>query len=160
MVYVPLPPAQARALRAGESLDLLRGHAATPSLRRELAVAEDDEEGDFAALNAAGVAALSELGDLSEPGGTRRLVLAAEVDASQVVDAQGAWGEVQVLGLTWPQVQSLFADEEAAGPAVRAAARDAAGLEPRQAYDLPAVLALTDSYDLLWFGPAELDDLS
>ena len=153
MVYVPLPVAQARALRAGKPLGLVRGHAATPSLRRELAVAENDEEGDFAALNAAGVAALDGLGE------ARRLVLAAEVGAGQVVDGHGSSGEVQVTGLTWPQVQSLFADDEAAGPAVVAAARAAAGVDLAQAYDLPAVAALTDTHDLLWFAPAELDAL-
>ena len=153
MVYVALALPQARALRAGEPLDRLRGHAATPSLRRQLAVAEGDEEGDFAALNAAGVAALDGL------GGSRRLVLAAEVGASQVVDGHGGSGEVQVEGLSWSQVQSLFADEEAAGPAVVAAAQAAAGVQLEQAYDLPAVVALTDTYDLLWFAPAELDEL-
>ena len=154
MVYVPLTPAQARSLRAGEALTRLAAHAATPSLRRALDLAPDDEEGDYAALNAAGVAALDGLAD------GRRLVLAADVGDAQVSDGRGTSGEVAVADLVRAQVQSLFADEEAAGPAVRAAARDAAGLEPRQAYDLPAVLALTDSYDLLWFGPAELDDLS
>jgi hypothetical protein len=153
MVYVPLALTKARALRDGESLDRLRGHAATPSLRRELAVAENDEEGDFAALNAAGVAALDGLAE------SRRVVLAADVAADQVADGHGGSGEVQVDRLTWPQVQSLFADEEAAGPAVVAAARAATGVPLGQAYDLPAVVALTDTHDLLWFAPAELDAL-
>ena len=153
MVYVPFSLARARALRAGEPLDLVHGHATTPSLRRELAVAENDEEGDFAALNAAGVAALDGLAE------ARRLVLAADVGAGQVVDGHGSSGEVQVVGLAWPQVQSLFADEEAAGPAVVAAARAATGVPLGQAYDLPAVVALTDTQDLLWFAPAELDAL-
>lgn len=153
MVYVPLALAQAQALRDGHPLDRVRGHAATPTLRRELAVAEGDEEGDFAALNAAGVAALAGL------AGSRRLVLAADVGAGQVVDGHGSSGEVQVENLTWSQVQSLFADEEAAGPAVAAAAGAAEGVKLEQAYDLAAVVALTDTYDLLWFAPAELDAL-
>ena len=153
MVYVPLALGQARALRDGEPLDRLPGHAATPSLRRELAVAEDDEEGDFAALNAAGVAALDGL------AGSRRLVLAADVGPAQVTDGHRRSGEVQVDGLTWPQVQSLFADEDAAGSAVVAAAVAATGMDLDQAYDLPAVVALTDTHDLLWFAPAELDAL-
>ncbi|SDS87862.1 hypothetical protein SAMN04488543_2566 [Friedmanniella luteola] len=153
MVYVPLPLSRARALRDGEPLDAVAGHAATPSLRRALDLAPDDEEGDYAALNAAGVAALAGL------AGARRLVLAAEVPDDRVVDGRGPSGEVDVADLRWPQVRSLFADEEVAGPAVAAAAAAVTGTDPAQAYDLPAVVALTDGHDLLWFAPEELDAL-
>jgi hypothetical protein len=155
MVYLPLALDRAQALRAGEPLDRARAHAATPSLRRALALsAEEEEEGDFAALSAAGVAALHGL------AGNRRLVLAADVGPAQVSDAGGDSGEVGVDGLSWSQVQSLFADEEASGPAVAAAARAARDVALEQAYDLPAVAALTDRHDLLWFSPAELDALT
>ena len=156
MVYVPIQLPRARSLRAGEALSLVAGHAATPSLRRALDLGVDDEEGDYAALNAAGVAALATLDGVQ---GRRRLVLAAEVDAASVADRQGTSGEVQVAGLTWAQVRSLFADEEVAAPAVLAAARAADGVAPAQAYDLPAVVELTDNHDLLWFSPEELDTL-
>lgn len=156
MVYVPILLSRARSLRAGEPLSSVAGHAATPSLRRALDLGTDDEEGDYAALNAAGVAALTELDGVQGP---RRLVLAAEVDEVSVGDGQGTFGEVQVAGLTWPQVRSLFADEEVAAPAVLAAARAVDGVAPAQAYDLPAVVELNDNHDLLWFSPEELDAL-
>ena len=153
MVYVPLPHTRATALRDGDTPSALAGHAATASLRRALDLTPDDEEGDYAALNAAGVAALDGL------AGERRLVLAAEVADAQVADHRGPSGEVEVTGLTWAQVRSLFADEEVAGPAVRAAAGAASGVALEQAYDLPAVAALADAHDLLWFAPEELDAL-
>ncbi|GAA1435400.1 hypothetical protein GCM10009616_32420 [Microlunatus lacustris] len=153
MVYVPLPLPRARALRAGEPLDRVGGHAATPSLRGALDLGADDEEGDFAALDAAGVAALDGL------AGSRRLVLAAEVGDAQVTDRRGTTGEVEVAGLAWSQVRSLFADEEVAATAVAAAARAATGVPLAEAYDLPAVAALVDGHDLLWFAPEELDAL-
>ena len=153
MVYVPLPLSGAAALRAGEPLDRVPGHAATPSLRRALDLGADDEEGDYAALNAAGVAALDGL------TGSRRLVLAAEVGDAQVTDRRGTSGEVEVAGLAWAQVRSLFADEEVAAPAVTAAAPAATGVALAEAYDLAAVTALVDAHDLLWFSPEELDAL-
>lgn len=154
MIYLPMALDRAQALRAGEPLDRVPAHAATPSLRLALALAAEQEEGDFAALSAAGVAALDGL------TGNRRLVLAADVGADQVSDAGGDSGEVGVERLSWSQVQALFADEEAAGPAVTAAAGAARDVPLEQAYDLPAVVALTDDHDLLWFSPAELDGLA
>lgn len=153
MVYVPLPLPRARRLRVGEPLAAVPGHAATASLRRALGLGTDDEEGDYAALNAAGVAALDGL------LGSRRLVLAAEVGDAQVTDRGGTSGEVDVAGLAWTQVRSLFADEEVAAPAVTEAARAATGVALAEAYDLPAVAALVDAHDLLWFSPEELDAL-
>lgn len=156
MVYVPILLSRARSLRAGDPLRSAAGHAATPSLRRALDLRVDDEEGDYAALNAAGVAALAALQD-AQAG--RRLVLAAEVGDASVSDGRGSSGEVHVAELTWAQVRSLFADEEVAAPAVLAAAGAARGVELAQAYDLPAVVELTDDHDLLWFSPEELDSL-
>ncbi len=153
MVYVPLPASHARSLREGETLARVAGHAATPSLRAVLDLPPDDEEADYAALNAAGVAALAGL------PGSRRLVLAAEVGDLQVIDLRGASGEVEVSDLRWTQVRSLFADEEVAGSAVTAAAAAATGVALADAYGLPAVVALTESHDLLWFAPEELDAL-
>jgi hypothetical protein len=153
MVYVPLPAERARALRAGERLDALPAHAVTPALCRAVEVGTDDEEADFAALSAAGVAALAGL------EGGRRLVLAADVAAGQVEDTGGPSGEVVVSDLTWGRVRSLFADEEAAAPAVLAAARVVQGRPLADAYDEPTVVALTDTWDLLWFAPEELDAL-
>jgi hypothetical protein len=66
---------------------------------------------------------------------------------------------VEVRDLGWRQVQALFADEESAAAAVRAAASAAAGVAVEAAFDLPAVVELTDTFDLLWYAPEELDGL-
>jgi hypothetical protein len=153
MVFVPLPLATARALRAGQPCSPVRGFAATPGLRRALGPGTADEEADFAALDTAGVAALQGLAD------SRRLVLAAEVPDGQVRDRGGELGEVEVRGLEWRQVRSLFADEESAGGSVRAAAAAAAGTALVMAFDVPAVIELSDTTDLLWYAPEELDGL-
>jgi hypothetical protein len=153
MVFVPVATATALDLRAGQPLGSARGFAVTPGLRRALGPATDDEEADFAALSAAGVGALDGL------AGSRRLVLAAEVGDRQVADQQTELGEVEVHDLGWPQVQALFADEESAATAVTAAATAATGATLQAAFGLPAVVVLTDRYDLLWYAPEELDGL-
>jgi hypothetical protein len=153
MVFVPVAMATALTLRAGAPLPPARGFAVTPSLRRALGPATDDEEADFAVLSAAGVAALDGL------VGSRRLVLAAEVPDGQVRDRGSELGEVDVRDVAWRQVQALFADEGSAGPAVAAAASAASGLALAAAFDLPAVIELSDTVDLLWYAPEELDEL-
>jgi len=153
MVFVPVPVAAAAVLRAGDPVPVSRGFAVTPSLRTALGPGTDDDEADFAALSAAGVAALAGL------VGPRRLVLAADVGDDQVSDAGNALGEVAVRRLAWAQVQALFADEEVAAPAVAAAASAAAGVGLAEAFDLAAVVELTDGHDLLWYAPEELDAL-
>jgi hypothetical protein len=64
-----------------------------------------------------------------------------------------------VRDLAWQQVRALFADEESAAAAVEAAASAAAGVGLDAAFDLPAVVALSDTFDLLWYAPEELDGL-
>jgi hypothetical protein len=56
-------------------------------------------------------------------------------------------------------VQALFADEESAAAAVAAATTAASGADPATTFDLPAVVELTDRYDMLWYAPEELDGL-
>ena len=153
MVFVPSSPAGARALRDGVPLAATRAFAPTPTLRRTLQPPVEDEEADFAALHLAGVAALD------GPTAARRLVLAAEVADGQVVDQRTALGDVEVHDLGWGQVRALFSDEDAAGPAVGAAAAAARDLPLAAALDQPAVAALTDIHDLLWYAPEELDAL-
>lgn len=158
MVFVPAPLARAGALRSGQRAGQVRGFAVTPSLVRVLGPDLSDEEADFAALSTAGLAALDGL------DGGRRLVLAADVAPDRVVDGGGEAGEVRVDELAWHQVSALFADEDAAADAVRAAAVEiatAAGATgtPAPARSGPAVAALVDTYDLLWYAPEELDAL-
>jgi hypothetical protein len=153
MVFVPVAMSTALSLRDGAPLPAARGFAVTPGLRRALGPATDEEEADFAVLSAAGVAALDGL------LGSRRLVLAAEVPAGQVSDRGSELGEVEVRDVTWRHVQALFADEESAGSAVEAAASAASGTALTAAFDLPAVIELSDTADLLWYAPEELDGL-
>jgi len=150
MVFVPLPVASVLALRDGGAV-AGRGFAGTPSLRRTLGPTSDDEEADFAALNAAGVAALDGQVD------GQRLVLAAAVGPAQVRDRSTAFGEVALVELTWDQVRAVFADEEMAAAAVATAAAAARGVPLEAAFDLPAVVELTDTHDLLWYAPEELE---
>jgi hypothetical protein len=153
MVFVPLPPASALGLRDGQPLRSVRGFAATPSLRASLGPDVGEEEADYAALDAAGLAALD---GLERP---RRLVLAAEVDPAQVRDGRSALGEVELGEVWWRQVQSFFADEPDAAPAVAAAVAAASGVPLEQVLELPAVAELGERHDLLWYAVEELDDL-
>ncbi len=153
MVYLPLGLDAARTLRSGGQPVAGRAFAATPSLCAALELTADDEEADFAALSAAGVAALA------DPAVRRRLVLAAEVDPTRVQDHGDDVGTVDVAGLGWAQVRSLFADEEAAADAVAAGAAAICGVALTEAFDVWAVVALSDGFDLLWFDPSELDSL-
>ncbi len=154
LVYVPVSHPRAVALRAGGDLGSVPGCAATRKFVAALGAGTDPEEADFAALSTAGVL------DLVVNPGPQRLVLAADVDQAQVTDRHTPHGEVEVTALRWRQVQCLFADEPIAAAAVTAARRGAqqsAGLA--DALARPAVAQLLDTYDLLWFAVAELDQL-
>lgn len=153
MVFVPAPPAAAVSMRDGQGLAAVRGFAATPSLRATLGTDAGEEEADYAALSAAGVAALEGLDS------SWRLVLAVDADPDQVVDGCTGLGEVRVAGLRWQQVQALFADEREAAASVRTAAAAAAGVPLDGLLGLPAVAELGDRHDLLWYAVDELDDL-
>lgn len=153
MVFVPVPAAAAVALRDGQRLTEARGFAATASLLAAVGSEAGQEEVDYVALNAAGVAALDGL------AGSRRLVLAVETGSDQVLDRRSTLGEVRLEGLRWDQVQALFADEPYAAADVTTAAAAATGVPLDRLLELPAVSALADRYDLLWFAVEELDEL-
>ena len=125
LVFVPVTRPEAQALRSGADLGVRAGYAATPSLTRAAGPDAVPEEVEYAALSYAGEAARTL--ESGRPG----LVLAVDVDPAQVSDEQTDRGEVTVADLTWPQVQSLFADEPEA----------------------------EEDVDLLWFGVEELDEL-
>ena len=153
MVFVPLPLAETVVLRGGSTAGPQRGFAATPSLRAALGPDTSEEEADYAALDTAGVAALDGL------AGSRRLVVAVEAAATQVHDQRSDLGEVAVEGLRWDQLQALFADGDDAADAVLAAAAAASGVPVADALALPAVVALSEGHDLLWYASEELDAL-
>lgn len=153
LVFVPFDRVEASALRAGDDFTARPAFAPTAGLSGTLDSTAVSEEVEFAALNQAGVLALSTGAD------PLRLVLAAEVADSQVADRGGEPGEVTVSGLRWSQVQALFADEAAAAASVaRTRAQLAAG-GPTDNLAVQAVAALQDEFDLLWFAPDELDRL-
>ncbi|MFZ0529091.1 MAG: hypothetical protein WAL91_00970, partial [Propionicimonas sp.] len=68
------------------------------------------------------------------------------------------FGEVSVVEVPYPAVQSLFADETDA-PGLATAARAVRGLDLAEAWDHPAVNALLENSDLLWHGPGEWSSL-
>lgn len=153
MIFVPASRADTVALRAGADLGVRAGCAVTPGLVAALGGETSAEETEFVALSTAGVLALLTTAE------TRRLVIAAEVDDSQVSEADAGQGEVGVRGVRWDQVRALFADERAVESLV-AGARDAVtGLTLAAALEAPAVVEMLDGADLLWFDPAELDQL-
>lgn len=153
LVYVPLNPALARTLRTSGPIGALNGCAATEEFVRGLGPGVSQEEAEYAALTNAGV-----LGLVSD-GGAKRLVLAADVDSEHLATRGGAAGQVLVHDLRWPQVTALFADEAAAADLVARAGAAVAGRSLADALASSEVGELLDEYDLLWFDPAELDQL-
>lgn len=129
LVFVPLDWADAADVRSGVDLGPRVGCAPTAELARRVGPDADPEEVEYAALNHAGEYAVG----LRH----RRLVLAADVEPAQLVEAGDGWGGVTVTGLHWSQVSALFADEPGA-----------AKVPPDP-----------DDHDLLWFAPEELDQL-
>jgi hypothetical protein len=124
-------------------------YAVTPGFTAAFAPT-DDEEAEHIALLVASVASLAASG--------RRLVAVAEGSSTAAPGAEEDFGEVQVAGLGWRAVQSLFADEEDA-PHLAAAAAAASGLTVAGAWDEPAVIELLEEADLLWHGAGEWQHL-
>jgi hypothetical protein len=151
MIFVPMTRDEAQALRTGTAANHYRGCAATPSLTASMDADIVMEEAEYAALSNAGVLAL--VLKPNEP----RLVVAAEVAEKQVRDLGQPHGEVEVHGLAWAQVRAFFADEPDASEAVTLAGKAVAGQSLAAALAAPAVAAVLDGYDLLWFAPDELD---
>lgn len=150
-VFVPVSAAEVSRWRSVGWATGLVGYADGPALRRWLGDERlDDEQADYVALNHAGVAALT----MPDPGPIR-LVLALDIDGSGA-DELGAVGLARA---EWTRVRSLFADAPEAGDAVLAARAAVAGTDLATALADPAVVALQDGYDLLWFAPEELDAL-
>ncbi len=153
MVFIPMLWDEASDLRSGIAPDHYRGCAVTPSLVTSMGTDTHGEEAEYAALSYAGVLAL-----VLKPG-SPRLVVAAEVQPGQLSDLCEPQGEVEVRGLTWPQVRALFADEPGAMEAARLASEAVTGQSLAGALAAPEVGPLHDEYDLLWFAPVELDQL-
>jgi hypothetical protein len=158
MVFLPATRAEANALqRSGTASGDLVGTTATPALLRANDLDPSMlEDADYAALQCAGVMALTRVDD-ADP---LRLVLAAELSPQQLApDLDDPYGGVVVHNLQWSDVQALFSDEEQAARAVADARSVATGRTVDDAVELPAVQALLDDHDLLWFAPEELERL-
>jgi len=153
LVFVSLDREAVLALRSGAGRPICLGCAATAGLMSTLGPDTATDELEFAALNSAGVLALSTTTD------PLRLVVAAEVASAQLIDLGGPAGQVSVRDLRWAQVHALFGDEPAAAPAVAQARAAVGAMDLADALSVPEVTALLDSFDLLWFAPEELDDL-
>lgn len=158
LVYLPASPALAARLRAGEAAGPWAGHTASPGLRADLAgwgTEPDDDELQYAALNAAAIA------QLVDPRATDpRLVLAAEVADADLVDLDRAEpGAVTIGDLAWQQVTALFADAPEATAAVATARRAVRDTSVAAALAAPEVVELLEQHDLLWYAPEELDGL-
>jgi hypothetical protein len=157
IAFIPATMEQANAVRRGADSGHCRGCVVTPALLRALEPQTTTEEAEFAALSNAGVLALGVGSELS------RLVLAADVEPTQITGLDDPSGEVTVSSLSWAQVQALFLDQPEAAEAVRrarlAVAEAAGEVTVAGALTLPEVGELLDGYDLLWFAPEELDHL-
>ena len=153
MVFIPMVWDQAAELRSGITADHYPGCAVTQSLLASMGADTSREEAEYAALSYAGVLAL-----VLKPG-SARLLVAAEVQPAQLTDLCEPHGEVELRGLTWPQVRALFADEPAATKAARLASEAVTGQGMAGALAAPEAGLLLDEYDLLWFAPEELDQL-
>lgn len=153
MVFIPMVWDEAADLRSGLAADHYRGCAVTQSLLASMGADTSGEEAEYAALSYAGVLAL-----VLKPG-SARLLVAAEVQPGQLTDLCEPHGEVELRGLTWPQVRALFADEPAATEAARLASEAVTGQSMAGALAAPEAGLLLDEYDLLWFAPEELDQL-
>ena len=149
VVFAPLSRTELAALRESPLGGPIAAFAATENLCETFSLAPaDDEEAERTALLLAGLSGL-----LSDQV---RIVVVAESDA---LDEEGGFGEVILPGLSWFDVTAIFADDPAAAPAVAAAVKAIPGLGLDAAWDAEPVQRLMSEYDLLWYGPEEVDTL-
>ena len=144
LVFVPLAADELSAWATGGTLAGPRpGFAVTPAMLAAFGLAEG-EDAEYTALCIAGIAALLAHGE--------RLVAVAEVP---VTAGDDEFGQVEVAGLPWTAVSSLFAEDGADSAPVAAAASAVAGFDLARAWESAEVEALLAETDLLWYGPSE-----
>ncbi|MDO5500735.1 MAG: hypothetical protein Q4F67_13750 [Propionibacteriaceae bacterium] len=150
MVFVPLAPAEARALRAGGDVAPGPAYAATPALRAAFGYgSEADEDADFAAQVFASLRCLTD--------GADRCVLAAEVTTVPPESGASEFGEVARPGVRWRDVRAVFIDDPESLGTVRAYAQSIRGLDLAAVWATDEVHDFLADHDLLWFDPTELD---
>ena len=156
IVYLPALRSTAERLREGSPPGHeWRGHTGTPDLRRAHELGPDEmEEAEYLALCYAGVAVLL------IPGDEQRLVLAAELPPDLLTPMpEDPFGTVEVAEVRWTDVRAVFVHDSASTGQVARAGAAVTGLSLTDAVDHPEVAALLQSADLLWYDPAELDQL-
>ncbi|HTX83370.1 MAG TPA: hypothetical protein VME44_14365 [Streptosporangiaceae bacterium] len=161
-VYLPFTlPALAGLLRTGEiGPGPLPGYSVTPAMR-EWYSSGDMEELEYVALMHAARASLRLLhGDPSAP--RRRVVLAVEVPAAQVVNDAGfdepglvqLTGQVAIRDVASGHVDDPVATAEIAEAIAALPAADAGDEDARFVVDS------ADGHELLWYATQELADLA
>jgi hypothetical protein len=160
-VYLPFTlPMLTRLLAEGQTVLPVRGYAVTPALR-EWYSSGDDEELEYVALTQAARASLRLLlGDPAAPG--RRVVLAAELPAEQVVGIAGfdepALVEVKV-SVRVRDVVSGHIDDQGAVADVRAAV-DALPAADGGDEDARFTVDGAEGHELLWYATQELQHVT
>jgi len=160
-IYLPFTlPTLARLLAEGQTVLPVRGYAVTPALR-EWYSSGDDEELEYVALTQAARASLRLL--LADPGAPgRRVVLAAELPAEQVVGIAGfdepALVEVKV-SVRVRDVVSGHIDDLGAVADVRAAV-DALPAADSGDEDARFTVDGAEGHELLWYATQELQHVT
>lgn len=143
LVFVPLSGAELRTWAESGTLAGPRpGYSATPALRQAFGLT-DEEDAEYAALCIASIAGLLAHG--------RRLVAVAPATSSATSDE---FGQVEVAGVDYRSVTSLFGEDTDPEPAAATAAA-IRGAPLSQAWEAREVQALLADTDLLWYGPGE-----
>ncbi len=162
-VYLPVTPGQLAALAAGGELGPapLLGFAVTPALR-EWCASGDHEELEYAAMNAAGRAAVDLLAASPDAAdhdaAARRLVIAADVDAGTPDARHGPTAVLLPHAVPLDRVASVHADAEEAVADVAAAVRIVRTGGPRDG-DEEFVLDSCAAHELAWYATQEIADL-
>jgi hypothetical protein len=155
-VYLPVTPELLRRAREqGRFEPPLHGHAVTDELAAELA-GSDQEEQEYAAMQAAALDALTMLGADDRP---RRMVAAVDVAAwapSAQTDQTPSRVEVTVP-VPLRRLAAVHADSADAGPVVRAAVLALTRGEAGRGTDAAVERCLDQ--DLGWYAAQELDVL-
>ncbi|MBK8459726.1 MAG: hypothetical protein WAS07_02885 [Micropruina sp.] len=145
LVFIPMRPDALSAWVKDGTGESRLGFGVTADLLDAFGFTDPtDEEAEYTALQAAGLAGLLDYG--------LRLIAVAEAGDTQPGEP-AAFGALRVGPLPWSAVGSLFAEGDAA--AASRVARGLAGVELEQAWDDPQAQELLSAGDLLWHAPTE-----
>lgn len=155
-VFVPLDRDAVRGWRDTGTLAEVAGFAATPELMKALGHDEKSrEDAEFAAQTYASVQCLTGPEVVEQ-----RWVVAAGVPAADCrPGALPTYGAVRVTTIGWEQVMAVFTDQPEAAELVRATHLEVADMDLPGAWDHPRTAELVAEHDLLWYLPAELDQI-